>query len=128
MDALNKLQPIVHWLVRLSFAATFIYHGLPKLTSAGDVAAMMGMSVVVVLVVGLFEVGGGILVLYGGFGPDWATRIGGLLIVPIMLGAIFMVHIGNGWSFMNNGAEFQTLLLTVGIFFAVHGNGIKKTV
>ncbi len=127
MDALNKLQPIAHWLVRLSFAATFIYHGIPKLIMAGDVAAMMGMSVAVVVIVGLFEVGSGILVLYGGFGPDWATRIGGLLIVPIMLGAIFMVHIGNGWDFMNGGAEFQTLLLVVGIYFAAHGNGIKQT-
>ena len=61
INALNKGSGLVHWLVRLSLAATFIYHGLPKLMAPGEMAKMM--PVVVVLLVGLCEVVGGLLVL-----------------------------------------------------------------
>lgn len=122
MNAVNKFAPYVHWLVRLSFAATFITHGLPKLMNSGAVANWMSMPVIVVILVAILEIGGGILVLYGGIGPDWATRIGGIATVPVMLGAISMVHISNGWDFTKGGAEFNVLLLAIGISFFVRGN------
>jgi uncharacterized membrane protein YphA (DoxX/SURF4 family) len=96
MNAIDRLSPHAHWLVRLSFAATFLYHGLGKLFALKMMAQMMGMPIAMILMVAMFEVGAGVLVLIGGTGHDWATRIGGLLAVPIMLGAISMVHIANG--------------------------------
>jgi uncharacterized membrane protein YphA (DoxX/SURF4 family) len=125
IDALNRLSPHAHWLVRLSFAATFLFHGIGKLFALKMMAEMMGMPIAMILMVALFEIGAGVLVLVGGAGPDWATRIGGLLAVPIMLGAIFMVHIKNGFDMMNGGAEFQILLLAVGLFFVLRGNLVK---
>ncbi len=77
------------------------------------------------------EVAGGLLILYGGVGPEWATRIAGAIFAVTMLGAIFMVHWPNGWNFMagygegtNNmgGMEFQVLIAAISIFFAARGN------
>mgnify|MGYP000266678739 CR=1 FL=1 len=126
MNAINALAPYVHWLVRLSFAATFLYHGLPKLLDPAMFAAMMSMPTIAIVMIAILEVGGALLVLYGGFGPDWATRIGGIATVPVMLGAIFMVHISNGWDFTKGGVEFNALLLAVGITFFVRGNANMK--
>ncbi len=77
------------------------------------------------------ETTGGALILIGGFGPGWATRLGGLLIAPVMLGAIFMVHWGQ-WSFQATeshpmgGMEFQVTLLLIALYFLVVGNGARE--
>ena len=79
----------------------------------------------------MVETLGGALVLVGGFGFDWATRIGGLLIVPVMIGAIMMVHWPQ-WSFVPSethpmgGMEFQVVLLTLGLYFFIRGNEINQ--
>ena len=59
---------------------------------------------------------------------DWITRLGGLAVVPVMVGAIAMVHWGQ-WSFVATethpmgGMEFQVVLLLMGLYCAVVGNG-----
>jgi len=133
MDALNKVSGFAHWLPRLSLAATFLFHGLPKFMMAQAMADMMGMPVVVIYLVALAEVGGALLMLWGGFGPDWATRIGGIFFSIVMLGAIFMVHAKNGWNSINMGpdmpgmgAEFQTLILTISLYFVFKGKGANS--
>ncbi len=113
---------MAHWLPRLSLAATFIYHGVPKFAHPEGVAAMLGMPVFVVYLFALAEVGGGLLILWGAFGPDWATRVSGLVFSVIMLGAIFMVHLKNGWNFQGGGIEFQVLILTTSLYFVFKGN------
>jgi len=45
----------------------------------GDVAAMMGMPFIMLLILGLAEIGVALLMLWGGFGPARATQLG----VPI---------------------------------------------
>jgi putative oxidoreductase len=131
MNALNKLSGIAAWLPRFSLAGTFIYHGLTKFPMADMMAQGMGMPVLMVYMLAMMETIGGILIIYGGFGPGWATRVAGLLFSVVMIGALFMMHIPNGWSFTsgwgegtNNmgGAEFQTLVLAVSLFFAFKGN------
>jgi putative oxidoreductase len=131
MNSLNKLSGFAHWLPRFSLAGTFIYHGLTKFPMADMMAQGMGMPVFMVYMLAMMETIGGILIVYGGFGPDWATRLAGLLFSAVMVGALFMVHIPNGWSFAsgwgegtNNmgGAEFQTLVLAISLFFAFKGN------
>ena len=58
---------------------------------------------------------------------DLATRLSGVAIVPVMLGAIAMVHWGQ-WSFVASeshpmgGMEFQVVLLLMGVYFALRGN------
>lgn len=134
MDQLNKLSGIAHWLPRLSLAAIFLYHGFPKVAMTGDVAAMMGMPFVMVLMIGIIEVGGALLLLWGGFGPDWATRLSGLMFTAIMIGAIVMVHAQYGWNSINmgdnggRGMEFQVLIIAVSLLYAFKGNAVNKKV
>lgn len=89
---------------------------------------MMGLPVAVALLVALAEVGGGLAVLIGpALRRDWLTRVGGLVTVPVMIGAIAMVHWGQ-WSFVASdthpmgGMEFQVVLLALGLWFALTGN------
>ena len=130
MDALKKLSPYAHWAIRIAVASVFLYHGLSKFGNLSGGAQMMGMPVWVWSLVAIFESLGGALVLLGGFLPDWATRLGGLLVVPPMLGAIFMVHWPQ-WSFVPSethpmgGMEFQVAMLLLAIFFALRGKDIE---
>lgn len=132
MNQLNKLSGIAHWLPRLSLAATFIYHGFPKIAMAGDVAAMMGMPTIMVLMLGLVEIGGALLLLWGGFGPEWATRIAGLMFTAVMIGAIAMVHAQFGWNSINmgdnggRGMEFQVLIIAVSLLYTFKGNALNE--
>jgi len=125
---------MAHWLPRFSLAAIFIYHAFPKVAMTGDVAAMMGMPFIMVLMLGLVEIGGALLMLWGGFGPDWATRLAGLIFTVIMIGAIIMVHAQFGWNsinFGNNGGrgmEFQVLIIAVSLLYALKGNTVKMHV
>ena len=75
----------------------------------------------------LTETGGGVLLLAGVFGKDILTRLGGLLIAPVMAGAIMMVHWPQ-WAFMASethpmgGMEFQFAMMLTGLYFASAGN------
>tara|TARA_B110000438_G_C15572148_1_gene545873 strand:- start:4 stop:336 length:333 start_codon:yes stop_codon:yes gene_type:complete len=103
----------VHWLLRLTLALTFILHGYPKLGGNLD----MG---IIGYLVGPFEVLGAVLLLLGPFLSDVLTRVGALLIAIIMLGAIFVVHLNEGWF----GIEWQTLILSSCLLFIVKGNDV----
>ncbi len=129
MERLNAFAPYAHWALRLALASVFLYHGLTKFPVLGGMAEMMGMPVFVVGLLATMEAVGGALILIGGAAGDWMTRLGGLLIVPIMLGAIFMVHLQHGWNSVNmgtgnmgRGMEFQFTLLMIALYFALAGN------
>lgn len=122
MNMLDRLAPHAHWFLRLALASVFLYHGVQKFFNLQGTAEMMQMPVAIVVVLALLETLAGVFALGGGFGSDWMTRLAGLFIAPIMLGAIFMVHLPNGWNFMNNGMEFQFTLLMTALFFAAVGN------
>lgn len=134
MNKLNDFSGIAHWLPRLALAAIFIYHGYPKLAMAGDTASMMGMSVFMVVLIGLMEIGGSLLMLWGGFGPDWATRVAGILFAIVMIGAISMVHFQHGWNSINmgnnggRGMEFQVLILATSLLYLLRGNALNAKV
>ena len=129
MESLNKFNGVGHWFLRLALAGIFLYHGILKFPMAGGLAKMMGMPVIAVYMLALMEIIGSLLILWGGFGPDWASRVGGILFSIVMLGAIFMVHAKHGWNSVSMnpnkaamGAEFQTLILAASLFFVVKGN------
>lgn len=133
MDLLNQFSGVVHWLPRLTLAATFLYHGLGKFPMAEGMAQMMGWPVILVYLLALAEIGGALLILGGGLGLDWATRIAGLVFSIIMLGAIFLVHLQHGWNSINMGGgnegkgfEFQALILAVSLLYAVKGNALNQ--
>ena len=92
---------------------------------------MLPISYPTVVLVAAAETGGGLLVLLGGLRQgvisDLSTRIGAALNVPVMIGAIAMVHWGQ-WNFVPSathpmgGFEFQAVLLLVMVYFVITGN------
>lgn len=122
------LKSNAHWLLRLAIAGVFVFHGFGKFLDLGGFAQMMGLSTLVAVFVALAEVAGGIGIIVGAFTKDIVTRLAGIAIVPVMLGAIVMVHWGQ-WSFVPSdthpagGMAFQVVLLLLALYFVVTGNG-----
>jgi len=120
------------WLLRIALASVFIFHGISKVQGliAGG-AIPMGHSFEVWALVAFAELAGGLGIILGGllagFIGDAVTRLSGLAVVPVMLGAIAMVHWPR-WSFTPSeshpmgGMEFQVVLLLIGLFFVIRGN------
>lgn len=121
MKFLDSLAPHVHWGLRLSLAATFIYHGWGKFPVEAFSQAM-GMPAPMVWAVALAELAGGALLIAGAFGKEILTRLGALIVIVIMIGAIVMVHAKNGWNVMEMGMEFQVLMLVTGLYLLAKGN------
>ncbi len=126
-DALDSLKPHAHWLLRISLAGVFIFHGIGKVMNLGGFSEMLGLSLSVVALVTFAELAGGVGIIVGAFTKDLITRLAGLALVPVLLGAIFMVHWGR-WNFTPaegfpmGGMEFQVVLLLMALYFLVMGN------
>lgn len=127
--ALSPLAPHIHWVVRLSFAATFLYHSIGHFQTLDGFAQATGALWSAALVAGL-EFAGGVLILLGGLkmsNSDLMTRLAGAAIMIPMFGAIYKMHWPQ-WSFTATpahpagGMEFQVLLVAVGLCFMVLGN------
>ena len=121
-----------HWLLRTILASVFIYHGVLKFADVEGFAASLALPISTVLLVALAETVGGAFVLLGGVSrvtpaAAWVTRLGAAMILPVMAGAIVMVHWGQ-WNFIPSqthpigGMEFQVVLLLVSLYFVVKGN------
>ena len=120
-----------HWLLRIALASVFLYHGVLKLMNLEGFAQMLPISYTEVVLVALAETVGGLLVLLGGLNSgrlfDLATRIGAALNIPVIIGAISIVHWGR-WNFVPSdthpmgGFEFQAVLLLVLLFLVITGN------
>ena len=121
MDFLAKLSPHVHWGLRASLAATYLFHGIAKIPVEGP---MMMLPVPVVWAVALAEIAAGACLIAGAFGKEMLTRVGGFLVIVIMIGAIWLVHLPNGFSNQGGGFEFQLLMIAAGLYFAARGNNV----
>ena len=121
MNFLSSLAPHVHWGLRLSLAATVVYHGFGKFPIEGP---MMGMPVAMVWMLALGEIAAGLLLIAGAFGKEMLTRLGGLIVVVVMVGAIALVHAAKGFNVMAGGSEFQILMLVTGLYFTAKGNDV----
>lgn len=123
--------PGASWLIRLSLAGTMLFHGIDKFPAIAAGAEMMGLPYIVWLLVALGEIAAGAGILAGGAlrspAGDLVTRASGALTAVILAGAIVLVQWGQ-WSNIPSethpfgGMEFQTLLVAVGLFFALRGN------
>ncbi len=132
-DALDSLKPHAHWLLRIGLASVFLFHGSGKVMDLGGFSQMTGLPTGVAALVALAELAGGIGIIVGAFTNDLITRVAGLAITPVMLGAISMVHWGR-WDFSAaegfpmGGMEFQVVLFLTAIYFLVMGNaGSSRT-
>jgi len=128
---MNFLTKNAHWLLRIALSSVFLYHGLLKFANLEGFAQMLPISYLEVVLVAAAETGGGLLVLLGGFRDntlsDLATRIGAALNIPVIIGAISIVHWGR-WNFVPSethpmgGFEFQAVLLLVMLYLVITGN------
>jgi putative oxidoreductase len=125
---LEDLAPHAHWLLRIGFAAVFLFHGVGKLLAPTESAAMMQLSLPITVAVAFAEVAGGLGLLIGPIaGRDWITRLAALATIPVLIGALVMVHWGQ-WSFVATpshpmgGMEFQVVLLLTAVYFLLRGN------
>ena len=120
-----------HWLLRLSVAATFIFHGLAKFGDLEGGAEKFGVPYALWIVVSVLEVLAPIALLVGGvlatkFG-DLLTKASALTGAGILVGAIYLVHWGQ-WNFAPSethplgGMEFQVALLAIHLYFLAKGN------
>ncbi len=134
MTILNQLASYAHWFMRLTISSVFIYHGVLKFMNLEGFSQMLQLSFSVVVLVALAEVVGGALILLGGFSrdqkSDLMTRVGALLCIPVLIGAIALYHWGR-WNFVPSesfpmgGMEFQVTLLLICIYLLLKGNNIN---
>ena len=127
-SALDSFKPNAHWLLRISIASVFLFHCAGKVANLAGFSQMTGLPTAVAALVTFAELAVGIGVIVGALKSDLITRLAGLAAVPVLLGAIFMVHWGR-WSFTPaegfpmGGMEFQVVLLLMALYFLVMGNG-----
>ena len=128
---MKYLTANAHWLLRIALASVFVYHGLLKFANLEGFAQMLPISYLEVVLVAAAETVGGLLVLIGGLRhgnlADLATRVGAALNIPVIIGAIAMIHWGR-WNFVPSeshpmgGFEFQAVLLLVMLYLVFTGN------
>ena len=133
---MNFLIRNAHWLLRIALASVFIYHGVLKFQNLEGFAQMLPISHLQVVLVALAETAGGLLVLAGGFRgdriSDLATRVGAALNIPVIIGAVAIVHWGQ-WNFVPSethpmgGFEFQAVLLLLMVYLVLTGNTAIST-
>lgn len=132
-EPLDKVARHSHWLLRFALASVFLYTGVDKFMGGGisGFAQTMELPWIIALLVAFAELGAGAFILAGGFVGNalgsWITRLGAAMAVPVMLGAIFMVHWGQ-WHFMATGTHplggmmFQVTLTMLALYMLVRGN------
>ena len=126
-DFLNSIRPHAHWFLRIGFAAVFIFHGVGKVATFEQFSGMMGLSVPVAALGTFAEIAAGLGIILGGLKSETITRLAGLAAIPVLLGAIFLVHAPR-WNFVATddfpmgGMEFQVVLLMIASYFLVTGN------
>ncbi len=123
----QNLSRHAHWLLRLALASVFLFHGLGKAANPAGFADMMGLPLAVVLLVTFAELAGGLGILIGGWRHALITRLAALAMIPVLIGAIVMVHAPR-WSFTPaegfpmGGMEFQVVLTLIAAHFLIVGN------
>ena len=67
----------------------------------------------------LAHIGGGLMMAVG-----FATRLGALIQVPILTGAVFLVHFGGGVFQFGDQLRFSALVLVLLVLYVWHGSGV----
>lgn len=112
-------------VLRVVVGIVFLVHGYEKLFTMG-IGGVAGFFTqigaplpgVTAPLVSVLEFAGGVALILGLFTPIVAA-----LLAADMLGAIFLVHLPNGFSAMNGGYEFVLTLLGASLALALTGPG-----
>lgn len=121
----QNTAPYAALVLRVSLGVLFIAHGALKIfvfTPAGTVGffGSLGLPAIFAYLTILAEVGGGIALIAG-----FATRLVSIATLPILLGAVFLVHGANGWLYTNpnGGWEFPAFWAAALVVQALLGDG-----
>lgn len=115
------------FIVRLLLGATFMLHGSQKvfglfggkgLESFASSVVAMGTPKILGYAAALFEFFGGLLIFLG-----IATELGALLTIPVMIGAIVLVHGSHGYFAQSGGFEYALNLLILAVVLIIGGPG-----
>ncbi|HRH25663.1 MAG TPA: DoxX family protein [Parcubacteria group bacterium] len=106
-------------LLRIVAGLLFLQHGGQKLFGWFGSGMSMGELPTLILVAGLLEAVGGLLIVIGAF-----VRPVALVLSGEMAFAYFMAHFANGFWPLQNGGEAATLFAFIFLFFAAHGGGL----
>lgn len=110
--------------IRVAAGLAFLYHGSAILFGAfggpglAGFAAYMHLPAPVAFLAGLAQFCGGLAMLTG-----ILARLGAIAILPVMLGAIFMVHLPHGFDISKNGMEYALTQLLVAVAVLIAGAG-----
>jgi putative oxidoreductase len=131
MKTTSRISQHAHWFLRIAIASSFLFHGITKFPDLNGTAEMMGLPGFILLLVALAETVGALLILLGGFYKNWMTKLGALMNLPVMLGAIFMFHWGR-WSFTPSethpmgGIEFPVIMTLILLYLLFKENISNK--
>ena len=118
---LNGLENVGLLVLRVVLGAIFIYHSIPKLKAPSLMAKGIGKSKSFVSLLGITEFVAGLFLILG-----FLTRVGALLIVIVMLGALYykLVKWKVPFSSMDKlGWEFDIILLAAAVALIFLGDG-----
>lgn len=124
---LDDYKPYGHWLLRIALGSVFVIHGIGNFMNMPGLASALHVPQVVALMLALAEIGGGVLVLSGSFMDDRMTRLGALLLIPVLLMIMFMTQWGD-MSFtlskvhVVSGMEYLIVLFLVSLYVLLKGN------
>ncbi len=111
-------------ILRIASSATFLFHGSQILFGffggggPQSVSSSFHAPILIGYLVGLAEIAGGLAILSGVL-----FRVGATCIIIVMLGAIFAVHIKNGFDSEKDGIEFAFDHLLIALALLLTGSG-----
>lgn len=111
-------------LIRIAAGLAFLYHGSAILFGAFGGPGLHGFAqfthlpMPVAFLVGFAQLAGGLAVLTGVL-----ARLGAIAIIPVMLGAILMVHLPKGFDITKGGLEYALTQLLIALAILIRGAG-----
>ena len=119
-----KKESISLFFLRFVLFLSFFYHGTGILFDWFDgpgvkgFAGYMHFPLFIAVLVGIAETTGSLAMISGVL-----TRIGALNIMLVMLGAILLLHLPNGFDIMKNGYEYALTEFAVALSIFIMGPG-----
>ena len=119
-----KKESVGLFFLRFVLFLSFFYHGTGILFDWFDgpgvkgFAGYMHFPLIIAVLVGIAETTGSLAMISGVL-----TRIGALNIMLVMLGAIFLLHLPNGFNIMNNGYEYALTEFAMALSIFIMGPG-----